>query len=643
MRRDFREVRARNGRVIRILFIVRVSSPGEGKQDIRSNDDQVQLLREFVKANIREPYEIVVISGTGSGENLSRPQFLELYEKIESEQFDLVLVEDLARIARRLKTHDVCELCIDCGTRLISLNDNVDTADEGWEDRSIFAAWHHQRSNRDTSLRIKRSLNNHFTNGGALSLPIFGYIKPKGAKSDAEVQKDPAAEPIYREWFRRLEEGASFSSIADWLNAEKIPMGPYVTKEMWTGTIVASTTRNTILKGERFHNGRESYRVNNPGIYKTRAAAPESRRTRIVPHWAFFAEGYYDRVIALIDQRTSKYGRGEVDPLLHRPKKKTRFPGQCIVCGICNYRYVFGGHGQTDHLMCDGARAHRCWNGATVDGPLAAEKISNALFKEFELLEGFDAEFLAAIEAEACQSNLLVEGQLLMLKQKILEIEVAIKNVLKFVREGAGSSALQDELQRLEFERIDLERQATLERVRKVERIVLPPIEDLKKLGRAKFSEFAIDSFEFADAMRRFTPRIVVLPYQLVDGGAVVLRAKVRLQLASLITDAATRSVVQPSLERLLTLDLFEPPQREAHREEVVNSRHAGESEASIAARLGLTVTAVQRAMALQRLMDKLGVTDAYQPLLLPPEGGKLQRHRHPRYRFEPLSGAGEV
>jgi len=44
--------------------------------------------------------------------------------------------------------------------------------------------------------------------------------------------------------------------------------------------------------------------------------------------------------------------------------------------------------------MCDGARAHRCWNGATVNGPLAARKLSETLFKEVELLEGFDDDLL---------------------------------------------------------------------------------------------------------------------------------------------------------------------------------------------------------------------------------------------------------
>ena len=630
MRRNFLEVRARNGRVIRILIVVRVSCPGEGKQDIRSLDDQKALLVQFIESNFQQPYEVVDIEGTGSGEDLSRPEFTELRQCIKSRQFDLVLVEDLSRIARRLATHEICELCADHGTRLIALNDNIDTADSGWEDRSIIASWRHQRSNRDTSERIKRSLNSRFDNGGALSLPIYGYIKPPDAKSDADLRKDPAAEPVYREWFRRIEEGASFSSIADWLNAEQIPTGPYVDKELWTGTIVGSTTRNPILKGERYHNKRESYRINNPGIYKTRAAAPESRRTRIVSHLAFFSEDYYDRVVALVNQRNAKYKRGECDPLPHRPKKRTRFPGQCIVCGICGRSYVFGGHGQTDHLMCDGARAHSCWNGATVDGPLAARKLSELAMEEIESLDGFDETLLASFDEEAQRANSLFDGRRAVVEREIVTKELEVQNILKFIREGAASSSVSEELSRLESELSSLRVQASVEEARKVERIVLPPIEDLKELGRGQFSDLAIESFEFADAMRPFMPRIVVFPYQLIDGGAAVLRAKVRLQLASLIPDVGTRSVLQPSLERLVTLDLFDPPQRESCRRSVVEGRLAGESEASIAQRLGITTTAAQRAMALQRRMDKLGVVDAYQQLTAPPESGKLKRHLHP-------------
>ena len=57
-----------------------------------------------------------------------------------------------------------------------------------------------------------------------------------------------------------------------------------------------------------------------------------------------------------------------------------------------------------------------------------------------------------------------------------------------------------------------------------------------------------------------------------------------------------------------------------------------------------VTVTAAQHASALQRLMDDLGITDPYIPVWEPPEDGlKLRRHRHPRYKFEPLDDAGTV
>ena len=66
-------------------------------------------------------------------------------------------------------------------------------------------------------------------------------------------------------------------------------------------------------------------------------------------------------------------------------------------------------------------------------------------------------------------------------------------------------------------------------------------------------------------------------------------------------------------------------------------------TEREIAHKLGITKTAVQRAAALQRKMDELGLTDPYIPVTEPPEDlTKMRRHKHKRYRFEPLPDAGE-
>jgi hypothetical protein len=87
------------------------------------------------------------------------------------------------------------------------------------------------------------------------------------------------------------------------------------------------------------------------------------------------------------------------------------------------------------------------------------------------------------------------------------------------------------------------------------------------------------------------------------------------------------------------TVDLFDAPQRIAYRERVVALRERGLTERLTARELGLTQPAVQRAMALHRKMQAAGATDAYRRLIAP-TAGKPRRHRHPRYRFEPLDGS---
>ena len=256
-----------------------MSDTGPGKQDIRSLADQESLHRERLDTHTDLPLNVTVIAGSGSGETLDRKGFFELSNRVETRQYDLVLCEDLGRIVRRIHAHIFAELCADFETRLISLNDNVDTAHPGWQDRTIFSARHHERSNRDTSDRIKRTHRSRFSQGGVLPHLIPGYIKSPGAKSDADVRKDPDWEPIYDEWFARLERGDSFSDIADWLNAKGVPTGckrgNKRAKDKYDCALVGLRTRNPILKGQRERSNRESRWVNSTGRRRSVKAPPE--------------------------------------------------------------------------------------------------------------------------------------------------------------------------------------------------------------------------------------------------------------------------------------------------------------------------------------------------------------------------------
>jgi site-specific DNA recombinase len=631
---------ARNGHTLEVLITCRVSSPGPGKQDIRSNDDQEAMHRKWLSEYTNLPYQVTVLAGSGSGESLERNEYPQLRNHVESNRFDLLLTEDLGRIVRRMHAHLFCELCVDHGVRLIALNDVVDTAQEGWQDRSIFSAWHHERSNRDTSQRIKRTHRSRFIQGGCASLPIFGYRKGDGAKSDADWERVLEAETIYREWFDRLDRGMSYAEIADWLNESGISPGPYCRLKRWDCAMVTRITHNWILKGLRFRNKRKTRRNNASGIYKSEKADPSELLTRSVPDLAFFDAAYYDRVVAKADTRNAKYrrnGKGEVDPCANRSRKRVRFPGQIIDCGICGRQFVFGGHGQKDHLMCEGARQHRCWNGLTVDGPLATQKITDAVFAQIELLQDFNPEFMARVNAEVLKQDSDRELCLQELSAKIANVEREIANMIKFIRGGDESQSVRIELHQLEEQQRQW--QYTRDELEKTpsRAIVMPTAYQIKQLAHEAFRDLIRDSYEFGMCLRSLTGRIVVRPVRSIDGGHIGLRAEFRLRLANLVSDQRLYKALQRPLESALTLDLFDSPQRIAFREQIRELRRT-KTEHAAAQELGITVTAAQRAAALDRLMQQQGRSDPYVLLTEPPcDYGKLRRHLHPRYCFEPL------
>jgi hypothetical protein len=62
-------------------------------------------------------------------------------------------------------------------------------------------------------------------------------------------------------------------------------------------------------------------------------------------------------------------------------------------------------------------------------------------------------------------------------------------------------------------------------------------LQDIKRLAREAIGELAADRPEFGRRMRELIPSLSVYPYRLRDGGPLVLRARLVLNLASLISD----------------------------------------------------------------------------------------------------------
>src|SRR4029079_11244546 len=84
-----------------------------------------------------------------------------------------------------------CEAAEDIGTRLIAINDHIDTGRDDWRLHAFFASMRHEMYNADTAKRIRRTQRSRIMNGGMVRSLPFCYSKPEKCKSDSEVEKSP--------------------------------------------------------------------------------------------------------------------------------------------------------------------------------------------------------------------------------------------------------------------------------------------------------------------------------------------------------------------------------------------------------------------------------------------------------------------
>lgn len=622
----------RDGAVLHVLTIERISTV---HQDERSLDDQQAYSQEWLRTRYAGPIEFVSIASRASGELLDRAELQQLEEAIESDRFDAVVCEDLGRVCRRARALDLCECAEDHNVRLFAINDNIDTGAEGWRTSAFFAAMRHEAYNADTAKRIRRTQRNRFIQGGIISHLPYGYFKPQGAKHDSEITKTSDADEIYREWFQRLEGGASFAEVADWLNSKSIPVGTGTRAKRWNDTTVSRTTRNPILKGKRERNRKKSKRINKTGQRRSVPAPPDELLVRDVPHLAFFEPDYYDYVIQMVHQRNAAFRRakdGQVDPLRGRPKRRSTWPGQCVQCGVCGSLFVYGGHGVKSRLMCSAVHEYCCWNAVSFSGPLAAERIGTRLMALLDADSHFETVWQTLVWSQVGQLHNQSDLRQRQLQQRISEIDRKTRNLIEFIQQGNGSKAIGDSLHNLEQEKVRLsfELQQIVRQASKLTE--LPDVDQLRVLAHKAMALQANDPCAFARIMRLVVPSIKVFPHQLIDSTRVILRAECEVAPLHLVEETELLEDIPEPPTMRFTIDLFDPPQRVAIMTDAVRLTEVGLKQREIAKRCGVTLPVVQRSLALHRDIQKRGIVDPYQRILTPPKEGKLRRHRHPRY-----------
>ncbi len=628
----------KQGSRYRGVAVCRISKESQDKMSL---EDQLAYYHEWLKRNFRGEYELTVLASQGSGELLERADFITLTEMAEEGVYDFFIAEDIGRIARRTQAMILCELAEDSATRVIAINDRVDTLADDWRQNAFFATMRHEAYNRDTAARIRRSHRNRFLTGDMVRCLPAGYIKPFPGANESQCSKDPKAEAVFDEWFTRLEREQSFSEVASWLNSIEFPTGKHVKKTMWDGTRVGQVTRNPILKGLRVHNQRMTRRINKTGKRKSVMAPPAELLTRNAPHLAFIETERYDRVIRLINNRNEKFRKGREFAKNGRPmgtRNDSRWPSQHVRCGICGRKYVLGGHGQKERMMCDGARSYQCWNAMTVDRADLASGVSAEIYRQIETLPEFDSELLRQVRAESEAMAGLQNNELQRLNAERHKVLGEIGKLTEAIATLDLSQALLSRLSATEQRLREIDDEIAEVSATVPITPVIPTADELRKLAQQSFLELSVESREYAGVMRNIVRDFYVLPYRLIDGGNISPRVVFKLDLGSI------EGVQVPDQLDCMTLDcmidLTKPPQRVEFRERVVARRESGMKERDVAAKLGITQPAVQNAVKLHAQMIRLGISDPWQPVPTYAEAAdRYQRISHPRFCFTPLDG----
>ena len=394
----------RNGHTFVTGIVARIS--GCASQKELSLDDQVDHGKEVSEEVYDGATEFRIIATKGKGERLDRPELQEIDELLRTDELDLLVMEDVGRMVRGGAAVRLWGLAVDHGTRCIAANDSCDTARDTWEEDLLSACSSHVSHQSHTSKRIKKKLMNRFKKfGGAVALPIAGYIKPDGAKTYDDWQTDPSAKPIVQEGLRRLLVTLNCSAVAEWFNNVRFPTGKYRRRKTWVGSMVREFYANSLLMGRPARGKRHSVKHYESGR-RVSVPNPNGPVYYECPHLALISPEEFDEINARLDEKNKGRGRkksNDKSPRWHVPYKRTRFPGQHARCWYCGRHYVWGGNGITKNLMCRGPREWRCWNSIGIEGQLVSHRLMAIITRELYKLDGFDAQFRELVAAIAEQ------------------------------------------------------------------------------------------------------------------------------------------------------------------------------------------------------------------------------------------------
>jgi site-specific DNA recombinase len=529
--------------------------------------DQIEVCRRYIERQgwkLVDTYEDAALSG-GSR---FRPGFQKLLADVDRGIFDIVVVEALDRLGRKLA--DVAEFhdrVIFAGLKLYTVNYGEITPMQIGMLGTMAQMFLSDLRDKTRRGQLGRARLGKIPGGLA-----YGYQlgKPEAAAAKdiepGDRRIDEAEAEVVRRIFREFADGHSPRQIAARLNREGIP-GPggrpwgdtSVRGQVYRGTGILN---NSLYTGRLDWNRCSYFKDPRTGKRVARPNPPEEWESVEIPHLRIIDDDLWQRAKARQEVVRIEMRRDETGNALNRTHRRRFLLSGLLVCGCCGGAYTIVG---TDRYGCARRRSKgTCDNRKVVTRQEIENRVLTGLKDRLlapELVKAFVSEFEAELRRSAANAGLERKHAL----KQLASIEQKIGAIVRAIEDGAYNSTLRERLTALEAEKMSIE--AHVARMGEPATVQLHPnAPDLYRRMVDNLAEALSASEALAEAgeiVRQLIERIVLEPQ---DNGAmrVVLYGDHAVLMSS--ADDGHRKTNDPgrngsgSLLSVVAGEGFEPP-----------------------------------------------------------------------------------
>lgn len=325
----------------------------EDGDDLEANSlvNQEKIARHYL-IDFPEIEVVDVYTDNGyTGMNFKRPDFLRMKEDFLSGRINCIIVKDVSRFGRNfvITSEYVEKILPEFGIRLICINDDYDSADEGADAAALmlpFKMVMNDSYSRDTSLKIRSTISAMMDNGEFLppagSIP-FGYIRnPEKNTFDVDMEVAHIVVLI----FELRASGMKFNAIAKELidrglpSPGKIRFVRGITKDkryenaQWIRGTIRKITNDPVYLGHRIHGKVKSDKL---GQAKTRRSKDEWQIIENM-HPAIISQELFDAVQKVNAEELERLSNYKPGPKLETDYR-TIFQDK-LYCADCNSKLL---------------------------------------------------------------------------------------------------------------------------------------------------------------------------------------------------------------------------------------------------------------------------------------------------------------